>query len=167
MRQLSRAPAEEIRRFRRDLRVLEREVALSLASETGCCGVTLAQCHLLLEVGERERTGVTGLAAALELDKSTLSRTVDGMCRAGLLSRETDPGNRRRQVIRLTGEGRARAEAIHALCDRSYSRLLERIPGRKRRAVIEAVALLGAAMRRQRREAGDGRPPAEEESGNG
>ena len=149
------------RRFRRDLRVLEREVARSLASETGCCGVTLAQCHLLLEVGERGSTGITELAAALELDKSTLSRTVDGLCRAGLLSRETDPGNRRHQVIRLTEAGHARTEAIHGLCDRFYSRLLERIPAGKRRAVVEAVALLGRAMQQQRKKPGAACRPGE------
>ncbi len=142
---------EDVRGFRRDLRVLEREVARSLASETGCCGVTLAQCHLLLEAGERGRTGVTELAAVLELDKSTLSRTVDGMCRAGLLSRETDPGNRRHQVIRLTAEGQARAETINGLCDRLYVRLLECIPAEKRRTVIESVALLGRAMQQIRK----------------
>jgi DNA-binding MarR family transcriptional regulator len=142
----------EVRAFRADLRQLEREVERSLASETGCCGVTSAQCHLLMEVESRGKTGITDLAGVLELDKSTLSRTVDGMCRSGLLNRVTDPANRRRQLISLTAEGKQRADSINQLCDGSYRRLLERIPRDKRAMVMESVSLLARAMRRLRRE---------------
>ena len=80
-----------IRALRKDLRVLEREIELTLSSQTGCCGITVAQCHLLLEVEQRDRTSVTELAAALELDKSTLSRAVDGLCLVDLLDRGDRP----------------------------------------------------------------------------
>jgi DNA-binding MarR family transcriptional regulator len=143
-----------VRGFRRDLRRLEREVVLTLAVDTGCCGVTQAQCHIMLETDERAGTSVTDLAAALELDKSTLSRTVDGMCRAGYLSRETDPVDRRQQVISLSRKGRTKAETIHAQCDASTLRLFDFIPAGKRRQVIESVALLAAAMRQVRKDPG-------------
>jgi DNA-binding MarR family transcriptional regulator len=140
-----------IRDFRKNLRVLEREVGLSMASETGCCGVTLAQCHLLLEVEQRGRTSLTELAPVLELDKSTLSRTVDGMCRAGLLNRETDPSSRRQQVISLTEEGKEKSDRINGLCDASYTRLFDFIPVDKRSMVVASAALLADAMRQMRR----------------
>jgi len=140
-----------VRSFRGDLRVLEREVELSMASETGCCGITTAQCHILLETESREQTSVTELAAVLELDKSTLSRTVDSMCRAGLLDRQTDPSSRRQQIISLTENGRAKAGSINGLCDVSYTRLFDFIPAEKRRMVVESVALLADAMRQMRK----------------
>ncbi len=140
-----------IRDFRRSLRMLEREVELSLASETGCCGVTSAQCHLLMEVESRGETRITDLAGVLELDKSTLSRTVDGMCKAGLLNRVTDPVNRRRQLISLTAKGKRKADSINRLCDASYGRLLEQIPEDKRTMVIASVSFLARAMRKLRR----------------
>ena len=143
-----------IRDFRKSLRILEQEVGLSMASETGCCGVTLAQCHLLLEVDQRGTTSVTELAALLELDKSTMSRTVDTMCRAGLLNRETDPGNRRQQVISLTAEGKLKSDRINGLCDTSYTRLFDFIPVEKRRMVMESAALLAQAMRQRRKDPG-------------
>jgi DNA-binding MarR family transcriptional regulator len=142
----------DVRAFRADLRRLEREVVRSLATDTGCCGVTLAQCHLLMEADARERTSVTDLAESLELDKSTLSRTVEGMCRAGLLDRQTDPENRRQQNISLTRKGRAKAQSIHALCDASTERLFDFIPAGRRRQVVESVSLLAAAMRQKRKE---------------
>jgi DNA-binding MarR family transcriptional regulator len=140
-----------IRVFRSRIRVLEREIERSLSSETGCCGVTLPQCHLLLEVEEKGETGVTELSKALELDKSTLSRAVDGLWRYGLVSRKTDPGNRRRQVVALTEKGRGKARSINARCDDFYARLFKAIPASKRRMVRECVALLSEAMRKTRK----------------
>jgi DNA-binding MarR family transcriptional regulator len=143
-----------IRDFRKNLRALEREVQLSMASDTGCCGVSLAQCHLLLEVEDRGRTSITALADILELDKSTLSRTVDGMCRAGLLNREIDPSNRRQQIISLTEAGKEKAETINSLCDGSYARLFDFIPAASRRSVVKSVALVAEAMRHMRKSPG-------------
>ena len=139
-----------IREFRRDLRTLEREVVFSLSADAGCCGVTFAQCHLLMEVEQRTTTSITELASALQLDKSTLSRTVDAMVRAGLLNRESDPASRRQQVISLAESGRQKADSINAACDASYFRLFDFIPEAKREAVIASVGLLAEAMRQMR-----------------
>jgi DNA-binding MarR family transcriptional regulator len=140
-----------LRIFRGHLRVLEREIERSLATETGCCGVTLPQCHLLLEVEEKGETGVTDLASSLELDKSTLSRAVDGLWRAGRVSRESDPENRRRQVVSLTRKGREKTLSINTRCDDFYARLFRGIPLEKRASVRECVALLAEAMRKTRK----------------
>ncbi len=139
-----------IRAFRRDLRTLEREVVFSLSADAGCCGVTFAQCHLLLEVEQRATTSITELATALELDKSTLSRNVDVMVKAGLLKRESDPTSRRQQVISLTDIGRAKADSINSACDISYSRLFDFIPEAQRATVISSVALVAEAMHQMR-----------------
>ncbi len=146
------AAAIPVRTFRQCLRRLEREVGISMTSESGCCGVSLAQCHLLLEVEERGKTSITGLAASLELDKSTLSRTVDIACKAGLLLRETEPQNRRRQVITLTAAGRRKVDLINSLCDAAYTRLFDFIPRSRRAAVVDAVAVLADAMRLKRKD---------------
>ena len=143
-----------IREFRTNLRVLEREVEMSMTSEAGCCGVTFARCHLLLEVERRGQTSVTELAGALELDKSTLSRTVDAACRAGLIDRTMDPASRRQQVLSLTAAGKRTADTINSQCDTSYTRLFDFIPSSKRGMVAESVALLAEAMRLKRRDPG-------------
>ena len=156
MRQSTRTPErEDVRALRKDLRLLEREVELTLASQTGCCNVTVAQCRLLLEVELRGRTSVTELAGALELDKSTLSRAVDGLFRAGLLQREPDPASRRQQVISLTPGGKAKAASINELCDGFYARILDSIPQGKRESALESVALMGNAMRNVRKAGGN------------
>lgn len=136
-----------IKAFRKGLRELEREVDLALSSQTECCGVTIAQCHLLLAVEESGEASVSEIAAALELDASTLSRTVDGLVRLGHLSRREDPENRRRQLVSLSPEGTAKVDSINGLCDKYYGGLLSALPAGKVKAVAEALPVFAQAMR--------------------
>jgi DNA-binding MarR family transcriptional regulator len=139
-----------IRKFRRGLRELERHVELALLAQTECCGVTPAQCHLLLEAEEAREASVGELAASLELDASTLSRTVDGLVKAGLLSRKEDPDNRRRQLVCLSPAGRAKVDSINALCDRYYEGLLGTLPAREAASLMKAIPLFVKALRNWR-----------------
>jgi DNA-binding MarR family transcriptional regulator len=145
-----------IRDFRRGLRVLERQAELALISQTECCGVTPAQCHLLLEVEEADEASVGELATTLELDASTLSRTVDGLVRAGLLARREDPENRRRQLVALSAAGREKAAIINEACDRYYEGFLGTLPEAKLRILLKALPLLVGALRSWRLEGGSG-----------
>ena len=147
---MDQSPAD-IRAFRRSLRALERQVELSLADETECCGVTPAQCHLLLAVEEGGEPSVGDLAAGLELDASTLSRTVDKLVKAGLLQRREDPGNRRRQLVSLSDEGRSKAALINGLCDASYAGLLASLPARDAAALVRVLPRFVQALGEWRR----------------
>jgi len=140
-------PDSSIRNFRRGLRALERQVELALIAQTDCCGVTPAQCHLLLEVEELGEVSIGDLASALELDASTLSRTVDGLVKAGLLVRREDPANRRRQLVCLTVSGRGKTDYINDLCDRYYKGLLDALPADEAGTLLEALPLFAKAMR--------------------
>ncbi len=42
-------------------------------------GISLAQCHTLLEIEKSHEISISELANTLSLDKSTVSRTVDGL----------------------------------------------------------------------------------------
>jgi DNA-binding MarR family transcriptional regulator len=152
----------ELRAFRRALRVLERELGLSLDRETECCSVSVSQCHLLLETDLRPGASLTELADALALDKSTLSRTADSLRIAGLIARGAEAGDRRRTSINLTGAGIEKVNSINRTCDASYQRLFAYIPEDKRPMVIEATSLLAEAMRRKRKDERDHRCSGEE-----
>jgi DNA-binding MarR family transcriptional regulator len=132
--------------FRRHLRVLEREVVRQLEADTGCCGVTLAQCHALLELAASELS-LSGLAAALDLDTSTLSRTVEGLVRAGTVVRAEDASDRRSVRLTLTDAGRAKVAFIDDICNRYYDDLLGGMSEQERRCVMRAVGLLAERMR--------------------
>jgi DNA-binding MarR family transcriptional regulator len=95
---------------------------------------------------------LSGLAATLDLDASTLSRTVESMVKAGLVERAVDPADRRAVRLRLAPAGREKAAAINAMCNEHYSALLGRLTGKDQRQVIRAVGLLADGMRRFRAE---------------
>ena len=134
----------QIRRFRRVLRRFERVTNTHLKS--CCAGVTLAQCLVLMEVDEADFLSVGQLASRLRLDNSTLSRTIDGLVRKGLLDRIRDARDRRVVWIRLTSAGQAVCKAIHEQNDSIYRTIFRRIPAGKRNAVIENFETLVQAF---------------------
>jgi len=64
-----------------------------------------------------------------------------------MLSRREDPANRRRQLIALANDGWAKADAINALCDASYSGLLASLPENEAGAVVRSLPLFAEALR--------------------
>jgi len=133
---------EKIKEFRKSLRKLERKLAERLDGNSACCGVTVAQCHTLLAIEERTNTTITELAVELELDKSTLSRTIENLVGTGLVSRETNADNRRSQHIRLTPEGEKTVSAIHEQSNDFFTSVFADIPKSKHPVVIEGLSLL-------------------------
>ena len=138
-----------IRDFRGSLRALEREITTQLEGETTCCGVTLAQCHSLLELSQRPHS-LTSLAEALDLDKSTLSRTVESLVKAGLCERTTVAGDRRSVRLALSPLGRSKVDSINRMCDEYYGEVLCQLGDSVQRQVIRSVGVLAEAMKRLR-----------------
>jgi len=94
-----------LKKFREILRLFDRE--LFFQNLSSCCGgVTLAQCHTLLEIENNENISVTELAGNLMLDKSTVSRSVEGLVKYGFVDRVIPSENRRITTLSLTGSGR-------------------------------------------------------------
>ncbi|MGB9867118.1 MAG: MarR family winged helix-turn-helix transcriptional regulator [Bacillota bacterium] len=131
-------------RFRGLLAELTRALRLLERSEAGCCGVTLSQCHLMLEVNRKKEKGcsLSDLASALGIDMSTVSRVADGLVRRGLLRRLEDPKDRRRVCFQLTEAGHELVTRINLEMDAFASCVLQNIVEGKRELVIECLALL-------------------------
>ena len=119
-----------------------------LEGETTCCGVTLAQCHALVEL--TSGLSLTDLAAVLGLDISTLSRTVEGLVKAGLVERTQDAADRRCVCVTLTPAGRDKVAEINERCNRYYAALLAGMQEKDQRQVVRTVRLLAEGMRRLR-----------------
>jgi DNA-binding MarR family transcriptional regulator len=138
---------DSIRSFRKVIRILERELALEIAADTACCDVTFAQCHALLELELSGQISLSDLAGRLDLDRSTLSRTVETLVRDGLVIRVTDEKDRRAVCISLSDEGIKKAGQINDLSDKYYSELFGAIPASSHRTVIDALGILAEGMR--------------------
>lgn len=137
-------------RLCRLLAELGRVTRLVEKSEVGCCGITLSQCHLLLEVSRREEgeTSLSDLAAALGLDLSTVSRVADGLVRQKLLSREADSFDRRRTRLILTDAGRKLVESISRGMQEYARAMLEQVPPGERAGVLRSLEQLTEAVQK-------------------
>ena len=109
-----------IRKFREILRRLEREIFMQ-NNEACCSGVTVAQCHTLLEIESKTKESVTELAKTLGLDKSTISRTVDGLVHSGLVDRTIPVENRRMATLQLTEAGKETCNSINCRNDQYFT----------------------------------------------
>ncbi len=135
---------KKIRHFRKILRSFERLTSIQLKS---CCsGVSLAQCHVLLEIEELGEATTGQLAQRLGLDKSTLSRTIEGLVSIGLLERLMNPSDRRFTPLALTNQGKAICDAINREADDYYGRVFKSIPQGKHEALNRDLSLLVQAL---------------------
>lgn len=129
-------------KLREMFRMLVRHLGILEKSDLNCCDITLAQCHALVEIGRRESINLNDLAVLLNVDKSTMSRTINNLVENGLAVRAQNDGDRRYVVIQLTEEGKRFFERTEADMAVYYRSILNRIPAEKQAQVMESMALL-------------------------
>jgi DNA-binding MarR family transcriptional regulator len=130
----------EIRHYRRILRRFERVTHAQL--KNCCSNVTLAQCLVLLEIEEGGRLTMGQLASRLRLDNSTLSRTIEGLVKGGLVERSREDRDRRVVRIRLTRKGTSTCRSIHEENDEQCRRIFEKIVPSRRAAIVKSFETL-------------------------
>jgi DNA-binding MarR family transcriptional regulator len=141
--------SKEVRSFRKRLRVIERAVLGNMKEESSCCGVSLSQCHILLELEEHDSTPVAELISYLGLDKSTVSRTIDGLVTLGLVLRRENPKNRRSQLLALSVQGRTIVANINELCDGKYHLLLDKLTAAERKKVLWSMDRMASLLAKE------------------
>ena len=129
------------------LRVLVRNLGILEKSDASCCGVTITQCHAIVEIGRSEKISLVDLADLLGVDKSTMSRTVNNLVEADLAVRELDAENRRYVIIQLTENGRSVFRNIEESMESYYKSIFGSIPEDKRSQVLESLQLLTDAVK--------------------
>ncbi|SHI68510.1 DNA-binding transcriptional regulator, MarR family [Geosporobacter subterraneus DSM 17957] len=134
---------ELVRLFIRNLEILHK-------SEASCCGITIGQCHAIVEIGRAGSISLNELALLLNLDNSTMSRTVNNLVQQELAEREADPQDRRFVSIRLTEKGGEVFRGIEEEMTIYFNKVFADIPERKRDQVIESLELLLEAVRKNK-----------------
>jgi DNA-binding MarR family transcriptional regulator len=117
-------------------------------------GLSYPQYIALMALGEHGPVTVGDLGRLLRLDSGTLSPLLKRMQSAGLVARARDPEDERRVVVRLTGAGRERLDALVGLpttiAERSgLSRAELRELHRVLRTVSERLDAVAAGAARQ------------------
>lgn len=133
--------------FREIVKICVRKLGLLQKADASCCGITVAQCHTIVEIDKAGCLSLNELAELLNLDKSTMSRTVDNLVNAGLVERQVDTADRRYMKITLTEKGSQIVEAINNNMQNYYERVLNFVPQEKRALVMEALPYLLMAVK--------------------
>jgi DNA-binding MarR family transcriptional regulator len=130
------------KQLRETIRILERKLGILEKSEVSCCGISFAQCHAIVEIGRTGSISLNALAELLNLDNSTMSRTVNNLVTANLAFREIDPLDRRYVSIKLTEEGIKVFKEIEESMDSYFKNIYDSIPEDKKVQVLESINIL-------------------------
>lgn len=113
--------------------------------DTICChDVSITQCNALEILVERGPMRSQTLAAALMLDKSTVTRVVDGLVRKGYVERRADPDDGRAVSLRPTRGGRALYQRINGELIDQQLELLRDLDPAVRAGAAEVVRRLAS-----------------------
>ena len=120
----------------------------------------LTEARVLFELAHRDDLAVSELRRDLDLDAGYLSRILSGFTASGLVAREKSDVDGRRQIVRLTEDGRRAFEELDRLQANAIDSLLAPLDGGQRRQLLGAM---GQIRRMLGNDAGRGgfvlRPP--------
>lgn len=106
-------------------------------------GVNARELAVLLLLDGREPESQQQAATRLGVDRTSMVALLDGLEAKGLLARQPDPGDRRRNVVALTETGRrtlAEATAASDAAERALLRDLGEADARRLRDLLGRVA---------------------------
>lgn len=132
------------------IRILVRDLGLLEKSDSSCSGVTISQCHAIVEIGRAKEISLNELAGLLNLDKSTMSRTINKLVGNNLVIRETHPEDRRYIVISLTEKGMEVFKTIEENMGAYYKNIFIAIPEDKREQILDSLKVLIEALHKNK-----------------
>jgi DNA-binding MarR family transcriptional regulator len=135
------------RRLRAAIRALVRRFAISERADVACCGMTVAQAATLETLSSEGPMRLGELGTRLGIAPSTLTRNLVRLEERGLVSRAPEKGDGRVARAALTSAGERAAAEVARQDDAFAAIVLERLPAGKRRAVLDGLDELLAAVR--------------------
>lgn len=133
---------DDSKHLRELIRILERKLGALQEDGFSCCRITMAQCHALVEIGRAKNISLNELSELLNLEKSTMSRTVNNLVTSDLAKRDIDSKDRRYVTISLTESGYNLYEDIEEEMNFYYKKVYEAIPEDKKQKVLESIQIL-------------------------
>jgi DNA-binding MarR family transcriptional regulator/GNAT superfamily N-acetyltransferase len=140
-----------------------REASRRMVRELGFMNSTVAATdlppsavHAILEIGTNRPLTAAQLGPLLNLEKSSVSRMVRKLIRAGELAEATSETDGRAKVLTLTAKGRNTCAAINAFGRRQVSAALGHLSAEQQSVVVAGLAAYAQALGASRH----GRPAA-------
>ncbi|WP_230982699.1 MarR family winged helix-turn-helix transcriptional regulator [Geobacillus sp. Y412MC52] len=133
--------------IREMLQILIRRFGLLQKEGAECCGLTLVQSHVLYEINRLGNPSLNDITDVLGLDKSTVSRHVQGLVEQGLIERRQSAIDRRYVELILTEQGKKYEDQISNQMLKYLDEIMSHIAEEKRDQVNESISLLLMAMK--------------------
>lgn len=110
---------------------------------------SLTEARLIFELAHRENaTEASDLRRALHIDAGYLSRVLARFQADGLIVRERSDVDARRQIVRLTDQGRAMFEALDEQASAEVRQLIGKLPDEDQRRLVGAMDLIHRVLAR-------------------
>ncbi len=143
----SAVSSTDARALRRAIRGLVGRFSLSARADVSCCGMTVAQAACLEALAAAGPLRMGDLGRRLGIAPSTVSRNLERLENRGLVIRVADDTDARAARVRLTLKGEGAAREIERQSDRFAASILDRLAPARRRAVLDSLDELSAAVR--------------------
>lgn len=124
------------------IRRLDRGLRLAARNAERATGLSAAQLFALEHLSDDRPLSLNELARRTFTDRSSVSVVVDRLAEAGLVSRATDPSDRRRAQIRITAAGRRILDRAPLAPTDLLITALEELPSGSVRALGQSLARL-------------------------
>jgi DNA-binding MarR family transcriptional regulator/GNAT superfamily N-acetyltransferase len=115
---------------------------------------SLTEARLLFELAQSDTSEVTDLRRTVDIDAGYLSRILTRFESDGLITRARSAADGRRQVIRLTGAGRAAVAGLDARSARQTSDMLAGVRDDDRRELLDAMHVITDVLTESRQPRG-------------
>lgn len=132
--------------LRQAARQLIRELHL-LDGRVDCCGIPLAECHLITELNRMGEATATELCDRLVLEKSTVSRLVTRLVKKGLVCAACCQDDKRSRILCLTEQGKAQAERLDQHASAQIESALGHVAPGAEDQIIEGLQAYASSLR--------------------
>ncbi|HZG58726.1 MarR family winged helix-turn-helix transcriptional regulator [Paenibacillus sp.] len=144
---------EDVLELRSAVQQFIRSFGLLEQTKTPCgFSLSLSQVFALQEL-EKQTLTVTELADKLRLERSTVSRLVDGLVKGGFVTRAPNELNRREVILSLTEKGERSIGKVREQSVEFYSTILGRMTEAEQAQVLESFKAFNRSLREVRKDA--------------
>ena len=126
--------------FLQDLATAARKLRNLFDSRARESGMTFARARLILHLERKSGANQAELAEAIEVERPTIARLIDGLEKVGVVVRAPAENDRRARVVTLTDAGRTQATNLVELADRLREDALDGIDPADLQAAQRVVA---------------------------
>jgi DNA-binding MarR family transcriptional regulator len=105
-------------------------------------GITQGEGHILSHLAASGDSSIAELHRALAHRRSTLTSILDRLADRQLITRESDPKDRRSFIVRLSKRGKTVAARVHRELARIEESALKGVTGRQYQSVVKVLQTL-------------------------